>query len=287
LTRGVNTSAKHVTTPQSHGGDTLRQQSKTIVIGHQCPLFPLSQETLFIGRMPPKNHECFIEVDDKALGDAFDGHVISEYFQLFYYFLHSTDNLSHPNGYYIYQYRKFLSRDGNAPAPPSMPYLLTSLPSEVTYKNIQLNDILSLVETKKVLIGPILSIGSMAENYGKYHVTQDFSMFILAMRDSLLFDNTAIMNFINFPYLIPSPSIGIFPTEYLLADLKALATVWEQFYKNYYFPREGYQRRVGGFLLERLHSFIILQRAIRDDLKNTISCFQYIVSEDGYPTPSA
>jgi hypothetical protein len=167
-----------------------------------------------------------------------------------------------------------------------MPYLRTSLPSEVEGNNLSVTFVNSLLINKKELIGPVLSIGNLTRNYGRYHVAEDFLMFNLAMRDSSLFDTEELKQFIHFPYLVPSPSIGVFLAKHLLDDLRVLKAVWEVFYRQYFVPREGYQRRVGGFLLERLHSFIILRRAIRDGFKNTISCFQHIVSEDGDPKPS-
>jgi hypothetical protein len=167
-----------------------------------------------------------------------------------------------------------------------MPYLRTSLPGEVEGRNLSVTLINSLLINKKELIGPVLSIGNLTTNYGRYHVAEDFLMFNLAMRDSSLFDTEELKQFIHFPYLVPSPSIGVFLTRHLLGDLRVLQAVWEIYYRQYFVPRAGYQRRVGGFLLERLHSFIILRRAIKDGFKNTISCFQHIVSEDGDPKPS-
>ncbi len=262
------------------------RQSRTMVVGHRCPLFALSEETIFVGSVSPESHRCCVKVDDQALGEVFNGYVISEYLQLFYYFLNSQNKTSFAETYYIHQYRKFLSLDGSGPTSPAMPYLRTSLPNEVADRNLSAPFIISLHSKKKELIGPVLSIGNLTTNYGKYHIAEDFVMFNLAMRDSSLFDSEELKLFIYFPYLVPSPSVGVFFTKHLLNDLRILQAVWEIFYHRYYTPRDGYQRRVGGFLLERLHSFMLLRRALKDGFKNTISSFQYIVSEDGDPRPT-
>jgi hypothetical protein len=52
------------------------------------------------------------------------------------------------------------------------------------------------------------------------------------------------------------------------------------FYKNYYIPRSGYQRRVIDFVFERISSMAIIQMVAKNNL-NCISCRNILVSTTG------
>jgi hypothetical protein len=62
--------------------------------------------------------------------------------------------------------------------------------------------------------------------------------------------------------------------------MATLQSVWELFYHTSYEKRDGYQRRVGGFLLERLHSFLIYER-LKENPQQFISGHQYVVVAAG------
>lgn len=57
------------------------------------------------------------------------------------------------------------------------------------------------------------------------------------------------------------------------------------FYKNYYTPRSGYQRRVIDFVFERIASMATIQMIIKKNL-NCLSCRNVWISDDGIYTPS-
>lgn len=59
-----------------------------------------------------------------------------------------------------------------------------------------------------------------------------------------------------------------------------------KFYKEFYFPRTAYQRRIIDFAFERVTSMILIQRIIRDELR-CMSCRNIWVSSDGVYRPSA
>ena len=64
---------------------------------------------------------------------------------------------------------------------------------------------------------------------------------------------------------MPAPSLGVFRVDIFLKHMEVLKMVWTHFAEHFLVPRDGYQRRVGGFLLERLHSFLI-----SEDVSNKI-----------------
>jgi hypothetical protein len=61
--------------------------------------------------------------------------------------------------------------------------------------------------------------------------------------------------------------------------MKILQEAWLLFAKKFYVPRLGYQRRVGGFLLERLHSFLLYEIFFPNIKMPVVEANQIIVSD--------
>jgi hypothetical protein len=59
--------------------------------------------------------------------------------------------------------------------------------------------------------------------------------------------------------LIPAPSLGVTRADIFLKHMAILKLAWEHFSNHFSISRDGYQRRLGGFLLERLHSFLLYE----------------------------
>jgi hypothetical protein len=72
----------------------------------------------------------------------------------------------------------------------------------------------------------------------------------------------------------------------MISDLLKMRAVWSHFFKHFFTPRPGYQRRVGGFLLERLHSFLILQRLSQSVGYPIDFGYQFVVSEGDSASPT-
>jgi hypothetical protein len=259
-------------------------QYQKIIIGHKVPTFDISADDIFLGGDAPPTARQLVLVGDDDMGASYDGRVIAEYFYLFYFFLSGRLPAPETDFYYVIQYRKFLSRDPNAPSPAAMPYLLTCPASAVPERDLPREYLEDLCRNSKEACGPILQIGNLAKNYSKYHEVEDFCGFLSAMTMCGCFTRSEIKEFVYFPYLIPSPSVGLLKTSHLLDDLRLLSSVWMIFFGSFYTARSGYQRRVGGYLLERLHSFLMLKRLMKTNFKDVEICPQYVVSEDGSAT---
>jgi hypothetical protein len=78
--------------------------------------------------------------------------------------------------------------------------------------------------------------------------------------------------------LIPTSSIGTFRSTTLRQILKTLKEAAEFRKTCHFIPRVGYQRRVLGFLLERLNSYLILDR-IRSGLSDANFGHHIIISD--------
>ena len=69
--------------------------------------------------------------------------------------------------------------------------------------------------------------------------------------------------FASFQGLIPSPALCLVDVPLFLQHMQRLRQVWLAFCNGGAVAREGYQRRVAGYLLERLHSQLLCE-ALRD-----------------------
>jgi hypothetical protein len=68
-----------------------------------------------------------------------------------------------------------------------------------------------------------------------------------------------VRSFTAFQGLIPSPALCLVDTPLFLRHMRVLRSAWKIFARHAAVAREGYQRRVAGYLLERLHSHLLCQ----------------------------
>ena len=92
------------------------------------------------------------------------------------------------------------------------------------------------------------------------------------------FDEQRCKNFINYQILLPAPSLGVFRVDIFLKHMEVLKVVWAHFAEHFFVARDGDQRRVGGFLLERLHSFLICEEA-SNKIYNVVHGNRVVVSD--------
>jgi hypothetical protein len=110
-----------------------------------------------------------------------------------------------------------------------------------------------------VVVGSMFQLGgSMAQNYALVHVIDDLVMFAACL-PACGFDPVAVRQFTSFKGLIPSPALCLVDTSLFLRLMRVLRAAWNEYAKHCYVAREGYQRRVAGYLLERLHSHLLCQ----------------------------
>ncbi len=226
-------------------------------IGHKPPLFDVPRDFTMV--TPHKGlHRSELLVPEDYLGDNFHGSMLSEYLQLFGLADYlSSSNVSGPS-VFIFQYRKFLSLRQGTTRATNLPYCFASPGEEATSLFITDDELDQLSQT--LLVGPCGRVErNLADHYGRHHFVEDFSCFVMALREIDGFDRARVKNFINCSVLFPAPSLGKFSTSMFLSHMGTLRTAWEVFASHYLQTRRGYQRRVGGFLLERLHSFLLYE----------------------------
>jgi hypothetical protein len=258
-----------------------------ITVGHRQPSFKLLPNEIFVGQYSDAPSTKSFSIMDDALGEIFSGKVLAEYFYLFYIFLSGQFEAIQTDYCYLSQYRKFVSTIPGSRRPPGMQHLYSSGPAEADTYRLSENAIVRRLSLRRELFGPVFDLRlSLLDNYAKKHLVGDFVAFAISMSKSGIFSESEISRFLKINYLIATPSLGLLKTRDLISDLYKMRVVWRHFYAHFYMPRPGYQRRVGGFLLERLHSFLILQR-ISLGLSDPIDFgYQFVVSEGDSALPT-
>lgn len=198
-----------------------------------------------------------VVIPDDCLGQRYDGQVLSEYLQLFAL---AEQWAGFQGMIHLFQYRRFLT--------PTAPriwfgqvdgalYVDEAMASEIFPQPER------LAAVDLLTVGPIMRY-SVAKQYSEHHVPIDLTNFARSMAFSGVFSEAEAEEFFNSPIFLVSPTVGIYPAQMLCEHLATMRRVWDYFYDHYYIPREGYQRRLGGYLMERLQSYLLLRHFDRN-----------------------
>ncbi len=246
---------------------------RAFCIGHVGPAFvPPIPYTMLCPR--PLGLPGEIVIDDGRFGPEMDGAALAEYSQLFGLqdLLEAGDVVA--DRLYLFQYRKFIGlRDGGMPA--TAPWVRVARPDEATALFPALQQLQAMQQA--VMVGSVFKLGcSLAQNYALVHVVDDFVSFAACLQQGGL-QPASIRQFASFQGLIPSPALCLVDTPQFLRQMRVLRSVWTEFARHYAVPREGYQRRVAGYLLERLHSHLLCQGLLDGSLPSVGIGHRFVV----------
>jgi len=248
---------------------------KYYCIGHRPPIFSPSEPYIHVSpNVYPELNQLI--VPDDLYGEKFHGHILSEYTQLFGLAEYLKD-ARRDEKFYIFQYRKFISLKQPTTLSTNQPYAYSASSTESVLLFPREDELLGPMSD--VLVGTgITNFGTINEQYGRCHNINDFSAFIASINSVEEFDEQFCKRFINYPILLPAPSLGVFRVDIFLKHMELLKVVWAHFAEYFFVARDGYQRRVGGFLLERLHSFLICEE-VSNNIYNIAHGNQVVVSD--------
>jgi hypothetical protein len=235
---------------------------KFFCVSHRRPRFDPGRDFVCVAPQADGDRETLLVPEDH-FGLGWEGQVLSEYAQLF----GLADALAagdRSEDILLFQYRKFVSIRHSGQRWEERPYAFACSPDEA--EGLFVTDADLALREGRTLVGPLVPVPSLAAQYAQYHPAEDFTRFGLALTTVEGFDLDRSAALASCRFLIPSPALGIFSVPTFLRHMSILHQAWAAFLERYYVPREGYQRRVGGFLLERLHSFLLLDDAARDEL---------------------
>ena len=117
-----------------------------------------------------------------------------------------------------------------------------------------------LNNNSSLLASPISVPNGVLSQYGSCHHIRDIMMFAATLIDFGILDENEASDFLSSKILIPSPSCGTFEVAGFMEVIGILKKATEAFfYTNYKKYTDHYQQRVIGFLLERLHSYLLIK----------------------------
>ena len=249
---------------------------KSFCIGHALPLFkpPIAYEMLCPKSRGVPNE---IVVDDHRFGVGIDGGALAEYSQFFglHDMLLNGDVVA--EHLFLFQYRKFISTQvgGVESASPWVRVVRPDPAPGLFPSQDQLNAF-----SGRLAVGSVFDFGeSIASNYALVHVIDDFVLFAAACAQSGALSNADIKSFATLRGIIPSPSVCCIHVDVFIKIMDILRRVWNIYVLHYQTKRDGYQRRVSGYLLERLHSYLLCKWLL-DNTEPHIQVWQrYVVTD--------
>lgn len=229
---------------------------KAYCVGHTRPLFtpPITYDMLCPSPLGIQNE---LVIKDNRFGSTVDGSSLAEYSQLFGLadLLKAGDIVA--DELFLFQYRKFIAPtfggvDSVAP-------WVRILSPEVAHSIFPSTDQLSSLGSR-LAVGSVFDFGeSISKNYALVHVIDDLVMFSAACAKSGALEPSDIQYFATLRGVIPSPAVCYIHTDLFIKIIEILKCVWEHYYPHYQIVRTGYQRRVAGYLMERLHSVLLFK----------------------------
>lgn len=252
----------------------MNTKVKAYCIGHVAPIFeaPIPFQVLCPQSIGIKNE---IIIEDNRFGQNIDGSSLAEYSQLFGLAKMIEAGDIQADNLFLFQYRKFISPiQGGVEATSPWLRILTPETAQPIFPSDQiLNDIDS-----RIIVGSMFNLNSsISENYSLVHVIDDFVLFAAACAKCEELESTDIISLATMRGFIPSPALCYIRTEIFIKIISILESAWKEFLKNHRISREGYQRRVAGYLLERLHSIIICKMLMNGSEPNVNVWQRYAV----------
>ena len=122
----------------------------------------------------------------------------------------------------------------------------------------------------------------MAHNYALVHVIDDLVAFAGCLHACGM-DAAAVRRFASFQGLLPSPALCLVDTPLFLRLMRLLRAAWNEYAAHAHVAREGYQMRVAGYLLERLHSHLLCQGLLDGSQAGVGIGHRYVVLDPALP----
>ena len=227
-----------------------------ICLGHLAPPTQLScHADLMIAPAWVAGQRRLAIVEDASFGPA--GDTLSEYAQLIWLSEHLHEIAAGFQFVRIFHYRRFTCRKPPAAGKRSnnQPWSFALAESEIRQFDCEFGR----SEVAELFNTPIEMTDGVLAQYARVHVLEDLLHFSAFLLQRGILSEVEAAEFLAAKIFIPACNIGVFqPRTYrmIFSVLKAAAHFIDS---PYFIRRDGYQRRCGGFLLERLHSFLILK----------------------------
>jgi hypothetical protein len=254
-----------------------------LCVGHIPPCFDASNYVFVTSNQSAAsnfNGRSVVLSDQLGFSKGYDGGVLSEYQQLFELQPSIKACAGSFDYLHITQYRKFISHMPGKRTAASMPHLYLCNSQEADFLTTSFEKKITATSLNRpiLLCSHFLHLsGSYVNQYSKLHLIDDYVRFLYSINKVCQFSSSTFKMMTEARTFFPTPSLGLIPTSFYIKVVETLESVWSSFISDgFLISREGYQRRVGGFLLERLHSLLYLNAIYNNEVIISPQ-FQYII----------
>jgi len=245
-----------------------------IIVGHLRPAFTPWAGHRFATFEPEQESDFALPAWDRSSRELYD-RTLGEYYYLFA-LRRALEGRTDLTSITVSQYRRFVTVTPVGVPAANQDHVQVVTPAAAAEAETGL---LVREKAKGWLIPTALSL-AVPVHFDMHHILRDYYRFLADSYDAGALNRAETLHATSALLFIASSSIGVFPAQTLLAILTKMEACVEAFVAGGYVPREGYQRRVIGFCLERLQSMLILHAMREDGLHPSAAYgFQTVVSE--------
>lgn len=184
------------------------------------------------------------------------GHSLSEYAQLLWLHKHLDAIASGYEYLNLFHYRRFVARrvvEGQRAS--NGPWITVIQEDQLD----RFADCFDRNSTGNCFNSKVVFGDGVLTQYAAQHLLEDFLNFAKYLVEIEMLTPVEAARLLRYQEFVPACSVGIYHIEIFRKLFAYLGLAAEFLTSPYFVPREGYQRRSMGFLLERLHSFLILE----------------------------
>ena len=252
-----------------------------ILVGHKRPAFQLWPGWKFLGPNPHGPDDIILDDLQRRNGQPDDG-LIGEYFFLFA--LARQMRPAEEDSITIGQYRRLVVNAPLGEPASNQPWTRTIGAKQTEQLDM---DLLTRPARARFLISSLVQVDSVANQFALHHPLRDFYRFLSDLVDEGILDDSQIRDAAMVNVFVPAPSNGAFPSKSFVAIMSQLEQAANSFMRCGYVPRDGYQRRIIGFCLERLHSYLLLLELARRQIPfDAVSGHQLTIAEAPVVAPT-
>ncbi len=250
---------------------------RAFCIGHVAPVFePGLPYTALTPRALGLPGEWVLP--DERWGEG--GRELAEYAQLFALAERVGAGDVAADRLYLFQYRKFIGlREGGQPA--NAPWVRIAAPAEAAALMPTPDELQQVPHP--VLVGPLFKPGgSVAQNYALVHVIDDLVAFAACLPAAGIAP-AEVRQFASLQALLPSPTLTLVDAGLFVEHMAVLRKAWQVYAEQARVARSGYQMRVAGYLLERLHSHLLCRGLLHGQTASVGLGHRYVVQDPQRP----
>jgi hypothetical protein len=247
-----------------------------VCIGHKRPSFGLWKGFSFVTYNKQEPTDWGLQ-SFEILSERLPDNIIGEYHYLFALRrqLEASDNIKSIS---ITQYRRFVSREQLGTPSSNKPWSSVMPENEAA----KISPELLMPSQGDWLVTTLKKCDpNITTQFAHCHPIRDWFRFLSDCCDTGALSSEEAYYASHTNLLLPAPSNGCFPLKVFVNHMQRLESCATAFLLSGYRPYDGYQRRIIGFCLERLHGFFIQKSLVENGINLMDVMGHHITINDG------